>query len=147
LRQLAAGMHNVRFLGRIAPEELRRYYQHAIALVVPSECFETFGIVLIESFRQGTPVIARRLGPFPEIIAQSGGGELFTTRDDLLVAMRRLQCDPAHRNALSISGYRAYVDRWSERVVVPQYLDIVRRAAARRGQMRVIDALAAQEVA
>ena len=147
LRQLAAGMNNVRFLGRVAPEELRSYYQHAIALVVPSECFETFGIVLIESFRQGTPVIARRLGPFPEIIAQSGGGELFSTRDDLLAAMRRLQLDPAHRAALSASGYRAYVERWSERVVVPQYLDLVRRAAARRGHARVIDALAAQEVA
>ncbi len=147
LRQLAQGMPNVRFLGRVAPEELRRYYQHAIALVVPSQCFETFGIVLIESFRQGTPVIARRLGPFPEIVAQSGGGELFTTRDDLLAAMRRLQGDPAHREALSAAGYRAYVERWSERVVVPQYLEIVRRAAARRGHARVIDALATQEVA
>jgi glycosyltransferase involved in cell wall biosynthesis len=103
--------------------------------------------VLIESFRQGTPVIARRLGPFPEIVAQSGGGELFSTRDDLLAAMRRLQSDPAHRAGLSSSGYRAYVERWSERVVVPQYLDLVRRAAARRGHARVIDALAAQEVA
>jgi len=147
LRQLAAGMSNVRFLGRIAPEALRGFYQHAIALVVPSECFETFGIVLIESFRQGTPVIARRLGPFPEIIAQSGGGELFSTRDDLLAAMRRLQDRPAHRATLSASGYRAYVERWSERVVVPKYLDIVRRAAARRGHERVLDALAAQEIA
>jgi glycosyltransferase involved in cell wall biosynthesis len=147
LKGLAEGMPNVRFLGRVAPEELRRYYQHAIALVVPSECYETFGIVLIESFRQGTPVIARRLGPFPEIVAQSGGGELFSTREELLAAMQRLQRDPAYRGALSASGYRAYVERWSERVVVPQYLELVRRAAARRGHARVLDALATQEVA
>lgn len=147
LRRLAAGMPNVKFLGRVAPEELRRYYQNAIALVVPSECYETFGIVLIESFRQGTPVIARRLGPFPEIVAQSGGGELFSTREELIAAMRRLQCDPAYRETLAASGYTAYVERWSEHVVVPQYLDIVRRAAARRGHSRVLDALATQEVA
>lgn len=147
LRRLAAGMPNVKFLGRVAPEELRRYYQNAIALVVPSECYETFGIVLIESFRQGTPVIARRLGPFPEIVEQSGGGELFSTREELLAAMRRLQCDPAYRESLAERGYAAYVERWSEHVVVPQYLDIVRRAAARRGHTRVLDALATQEVA
>ena len=147
LRALAQGMPNVKFLGRIAPDDLRQYYQHAVALVVPSECFETFGIVLIESFRQGTPVIARRLGPFPEIVEQSGGGELFSSRDELLQAMRRMQEDPHYRARLSASGYAAYVNRWSERVVVPQYLEIVRRAAARRGHMRVADALATEEVA
>ncbi len=147
LRALAAGMPNVKFLGRIAPDDLRQYYQHAVALVVPSVCYETFGIVLIESFRQGTPVIARRLGPFPEIVEASGGGELFSTRDELLGAMRRLQGNPAHREQLSRAGYAAYANRWSERVVVPQYLEIVRRAAARRGHTRVLDALATQEVA
>jgi glycosyltransferase involved in cell wall biosynthesis len=147
LRALAAGMPNVKFLGRVAPEDLRQYYQHAVALVVPSECYETFGIVLIESFRQGTPVIARRLGPFPEIVEASGGGELFGSRDELLQAMRRLQGDPAHRAQRSAAGYAAYVNRWSERIVVPQYLEIVRRAAARRSHSRVLDALATQEVA
>ena len=147
LKRLADGMANVTFLGRIDPESLRRYYQHAIASLVPSVCFETFGIVLIESFRQGTPVIARRLGPFPEIIEQSGGGELFWTADELLTAMRRIQQDAAYRARLAASGYRAYVDRWSERAVLPRYLDIVRRAAERRGHTRVLDALATQEVA
>ena len=147
LRSQAAGMPNVRFLGRVAPDDLRQYYQHAVALLVPSECYETFGIVLIESFRQGTPVIARRLGPFPEIIEQSGGGELFASREELLGAMRRLQGNSSYREQLSQSGYRAYVTRWSEQVVVPQYLDIVRRAAVRRGHTRVLDALATREVA
>jgi glycosyltransferase involved in cell wall biosynthesis len=147
LRELAQGMPNVRFLGRVPVDELSRYYQHAIALVVPSECYETFGIVLIEAFRQGTPVIARRLGPFPEILAQSGGGELFDTRDDLVAAMRRLHTDPSYRGKLAASGYRAYVERWSESAVIPQYLDIVRRAAARRGRASVAAALPTQEVA
>lgn len=147
LRALARGMPNVQFLGRVAPDDLRQYYQHAVALVVPSVCYETFGIVLIEAFRQGTPVIARRLGPFPEIVEQSGGGELFGDRTELLQAMRRLQGDAPYRARLSAAGYAAYVNRWSERVVVPQYLEIVRRAAVRRGHARVADALATQEVA
>ena len=147
LRALAGDARNVRFLGRIAPEALRRYYEHAIALLVPSVCFETFGIVLIEAFRQGTPVITRRLGPFPEIVETSGGGELFETPDELLGAMRRLQHEPGHRERLAGAGYRAYVERWSERAVVPRYLDIVRRAAIRRGNARVVDFLTAPEAA
>lgn len=147
LQRMAEGMPNVKFLGRVAPEELRRFYSHALALVVPSECYETFGIVLIEAFRQGTPVVARRLGPFPEILERSGGGELFSTREELLAAMGRLSGDPAYRAELAASGYRAYAEHWSERVVVPQYLDIVRRAAQRRGNVRVAELLALQEVA
>jgi hypothetical protein len=53
-------------------------------------------------------------------------------RDALLAAMRRIQGDPAYRARLAVNGYRAYVERWSESAVVPKYLDIVRRAAARR---------------
>lgn len=147
LRQLAVGMPNVKFVGRLSPEDLRRYYAHSLALLVPSVCYETFGIVIIESFRQGTPVIARRLGPFPEIVAASQGGELFETPDELLAAMQRIQSDPAHRQRLSDAGYQAYVERWSESAVVPRYLDIVHRAAQRRGHARVVAELAEQEVA
>jgi glycosyltransferase involved in cell wall biosynthesis len=147
LRRLAEGIAQVKFVGRVSPEELRRYYAHALALLVPSVCFETFGIVLIESFRQGTPVIARRLGPFPEIVAQSGGGELFETPDELLGAMRRIQSDPAHRQRLSDAGYAAYVEHWSESAVVPRYLDIVHRAAQRRGRALERTPPAVQEVA
>jgi glycosyltransferase involved in cell wall biosynthesis len=132
LRQLAAGLPGVRFLGRVAPDDLQRYYRHAISLIVPSVCFETFGIILIESFKEATPVIARRLGPLPEIVEQAAGGELFSTGDELLAAMRRLQGDRAYRDRLARSAFQAFTERWSEQAVIPKYLDIVSRAAARR---------------
>jgi glycosyltransferase involved in cell wall biosynthesis len=132
LRQLAAGLPGVRFLGRVAPDDLQRYYRHAISLIVPSVCFETFGIILIESFKEATPVIARRLGPLPEIVEQAAGGELFSTGDELLAAMRRLQGDRAYRDRLARSAFQTFTERWSEQAVIPKYLDIVRRAAARR---------------
>ena len=147
LKTLAEGMPNVRFIGRVPPDDLSRYYRHAVATIVPSVCYETFGIVLIEAFRQGSPVIARRLGPFPEIVERSGGGELFQTTEELVQSMHRLQDNPSHRAALARAGYRGYVERWSESAVIPQYLGIVRRAAARRGKRAVLDALPEAEVA
>ena len=132
LRAMAEGLPNVRFLGRVAPEELRRYYEHAIALVVPSVCFETFGIILIEAFKQGTPVIARRIGPFPEIVAASGGAELFATPEELRSILGRLQAEPAEREALARACYRGFLTNWTEKAVIPRYLAIVRRAAERK---------------
>lgn len=133
LRAKAQGIGSVKFLGRLTPEELARYYRHALALIVPSVCYETFGIILIEAFSHGTPVIARRIGPFPEIVTASGGGELFGTPEELLAAMRRMQHDDAHRAELSRAGSEARMRLWSESAVIPRYLDIVRRAAARKG--------------
>jgi glycosyltransferase involved in cell wall biosynthesis len=133
LKKLASRAPGVRFLGRLMPSELRRYYRHALALIVPSVCFETFGIILIEAFSQSVPVIARRMGPFPEIVQRAQGGELFESPGELLAAMRRLQADPALRARLGRVGYEAYRRYWSESAVIPRYLDIVARAANRHG--------------
>jgi glycosyltransferase involved in cell wall biosynthesis len=132
LKALAAGNPRVRFVGKVPNAELDRYYQHAIAAIVPSVGFETFGIVLIEAFRCRTPVIARRIGPFPEIVEQSGAGELFATEEELVEAMGRLQRAPERRAELGARAYRACRDRWSEDVVVTRYLDLVARAAEER---------------
>jgi glycosyltransferase involved in cell wall biosynthesis len=147
LRAQAAGMDRVRFLGRVPMDTLRSYYEHALALIVPSVCFETFGIILIEAFRHTTPVLARRLGPFPEIVEQAGGGELFETQAQLLDAMRRVQEDRAYRDRLARAGRRAFESYWSEQAVIPRYLDIVRRAAERRQRHDIALSLAPVEVA
>jgi glycosyltransferase involved in cell wall biosynthesis len=133
LRKLASRAPGVRFLGRLTPSDLRRYYRHALALIVPSVCFETFGIILIEAFSQSVPVIARRIGPFPEIVQRAQAGELFEGSEELMAAMGRLQSDSGLRTRLGRAGYEAYRRYWSESAVIPRYLDIVARAADRRG--------------
>ena len=42
----------------------------ATLVVVPSECYETFGRVAIEAFAKGTPVVAADHGAVAEIVAQ-----------------------------------------------------------------------------
>lgn len=147
LRRLAGGDARIRFLGKVAPDDLSRYYAHAIALVVPSVCFETFGIILIEAFRQGTPVIARRMGPFPEIVERSGGGYLFTTPDELVSAMRQLQRSPERRRRVGESARRGFLANWTEGQVVPRYLELIRRTAERKGDLRTLRALDAEVLA
>ncbi len=121
----------VRFLGAAGRSELSRLYRHAIATIAPSVTYETFGLTLIESFACGTPVIARRLGPFPEIVDACGGGLLFTTPEELGDAMRRIVGDSVLRARLGDGARKGCVDRWSEDVVVPAYLELVTRASRR----------------
>jgi glycosyltransferase involved in cell wall biosynthesis len=141
LRDQAGDAEAIKFLGRIEGRALSGYYRAALALIVPSVGFETFGFVLIEAFQQGTPVIARRIGPFPEMVSRCGGGELFATRDELAAAVRRLVSDAEHRERLSRNARAGYHANWTEEKVLPIYLDVVRRAAERRGLVRVAEAL------
>ena len=140
LRRQAADKPRVRFLGKLPPDRVSHYYEGAIALIVPSICYETFGIILIESFRNATPVIARRIGPFPEIVAR-GGGILFSTDDELNAAIARLRGDTSYRMHLSQQARTAFETYWRDDVVVASYLDLLRRTALAKGNARVVSAL------
>ncbi len=128
LRRLAADKPRVRFLGRLPADRISRYYDGALALIVPSVCYETFGIILIESFRNGTPVIARRIGPFPEIVGR-GGGVLFASDGELGEAMARIAGDEDYRARLAREARSAFETFWRDDVVIAAYVDLLRRTA------------------
>jgi glycosyltransferase involved in cell wall biosynthesis len=145
LRAQAAGSPRVRFLGQLAPERLRALYAEALALLAPSRCFEVFPMILLEAFREGTPVIARRLGPFPEVIEQSGAGLLFEDAPGLQRALDRLAGDPALRERLGRAGREAYERLWSEDVVLDDYLELIAEVARERGDRRVLKVLGGRQ--
>jgi len=131
LRALAGDSPRVRFLGRLGVAQLAPLYRHAVAHIAPSVCFETFGNTLVEAFRQSTPVVARRIGPFPEIVTHAAGGELFDDAEGLRQALGRLADDRGYRDRLGAAGRRAYEATWSEEAIVPRYLEIIERTMAR----------------
>jgi hypothetical protein len=59
--------------------------------------------------------------------------------------MDRIRSDPAHRDRLAAAGWRAFCERWTERAVMPRYLELVRQAADRSGRPEVARALAGSE--
>lgn len=139
LRSRARGLPNVRFLGHVHPDVLRGLYAGAVATLVPSLVYETFGFITLESLAQGTPVIARDLGAVGELVRESGGGYTYRTDAELLAAMAKLNDDPRLRAELGGKGHAAYVERWSEEPHLLSYLELVEEArqqtagAAREG--------------
>ena len=128
----AAGASNIKFLGHLAQSELSDAYRAALGVIVPSICFETFGLISIEAFSHRTPVIVNDLGALPEVVNESNGGFTYRSEDELLEAIRKIATNTDLRNELAENGYRAYRERWSEDSHIRQYIAMIRSIRAGR---------------
>ena len=70
-------LENVDFVGFKSGKELIEEYNNCIALIVPSTAYEAFGLINIEAFINGKPVIASNIGGIPEVVEHNKTGLLF----------------------------------------------------------------------
>jgi glycosyltransferase involved in cell wall biosynthesis len=141
LRTAAGNADHIQFLGKIPSENLRPLYAGALAVVLPSICYEVFPLVAMEAFREGTPIIARNLGPFPEIIATSRAGLLFENRLELENAVHRVAGDSEFRRAAGAAAAQAFMRHWSETASMRAYFELIRRIAVSQNRPHVLDVL------
>jgi glycosyltransferase involved in cell wall biosynthesis len=82
LKQLAAalGVKNLEFRGRKEGTDLAAEYRGARFVVVPSEWYEVFGLVVLEAYAYGNPVIATQIGGLPEVVRNGETGVLVSAR-------------------------------------------------------------------
>jgi glycosyltransferase involved in cell wall biosynthesis len=145
LRKRAEGLTNVHFEGRLDAPNVAALFRGARAVVMPSLVYETFGYVVLEAFHERTPVIVRDLGALPELVAESGGGLVFKTGDELVLCLERLARDEALRDDLGERGYQARHSLWSEAVHLDRYFRLIDERRRARGLLanRTQQALAA----
>jgi len=70
----------VNYIGEISDQEKSEFLSGALALLVPIDWPEPFGLVMIEAMACGTPVIAYNRGSVPEIVDDGLTG--FIVEDD-----------------------------------------------------------------
>jgi glycosyltransferase involved in cell wall biosynthesis len=68
---------NIIALGPRPHNEVLALLGRATVCIVPSVGYETFGLVAVEALIRGTPVVASRLGPLPELVEHTRTGYLF----------------------------------------------------------------------
>jgi len=125
----AAGVADrVRFLGRVAHDQLPRLYGAADALVLASSR-EGWANVLLEAMACGTPVIASNVWGTPEVVSVPEAGVLMAERTAPGVAdgVRRLFAAPPDRHAT-----RAYAERFSWDATTEGQIKLFRSILARR---------------
>lgn len=82
-------------MGIVSPLNILPAYAAADVFVLPSAFQETFGLVILEAFARGIPVIASVSGGIPELVKDRRNGLLFEIGDEeaLFRAMRELLVD------------------------------------------------------
>lgn len=132
LKAIANGSNNVRFLGRTNHYELRKLYKNALAVIVPSICYEVFGIIIIESFSMKTPVIVNDVSAPTDVVEESGAGYVYTNDKELIEALDTLRTRPEVRNDLGQKGYNAYRKYWTEQNCLRIYFDLIHKIAQKK---------------
>ena len=72
---------DIEWLGHQPREQVLSLMRGAAFVVVPSECYETSPLAIVEAFASGTPVIASQLGAMAEMVQHGRTGWLFTSRN------------------------------------------------------------------
>jgi glycosyltransferase involved in cell wall biosynthesis len=89
-------LHNIKFLGYKAGDELEEEYKGCITTILPCYWFENFPTTIIESFTYGKPVIASYIGGIPEMVEHNQQGLTFkpASVDALAECIQKLYNSP-----------------------------------------------------
>ncbi len=96
----------IRLLGPLGPGEVAAEMARAAFLVVPSECYEGFPMVIAEAYARALPVLAANIGGLAEIVENGVTGLHFAPFDARDLA-RRARWAAANREALARMGAAA----------------------------------------
>lgn len=119
-------------LGAMSREAVTGEMARALALVVPSIWYETFGLVVVEAFASATPVIASRIGALAELVRDGETGMLFEPGNsrDLADKMAWALAHPAQMAAMGRKARAQYEVEFSAEVNYRRLIQIYDEAMA-----------------
>jgi glycosyltransferase involved in cell wall biosynthesis len=117
IRPLITGNPLIEFVGEIGDREKPEFLSGAVALLLPIDWPEPFGLVMIEAMACGAPVIAYNRGSVAEIVDHGLTGFVVDDEDSAVTAVEQL-------SALSRSAVRQqFESRFTARRMALDYLE------------------------
>jgi glycosyltransferase involved in cell wall biosynthesis len=135
VEQLTRVNPSVSTLPYVSSRELFEIIKGARFLVWPSEgYYESFGLVAIEAFACGTPVIASRTGAMTEIVEDGKTGLHFTAgdADDLAAKVQWAWTHPHQMNEMGRAARETYKNKYTAETNYQALLGIYRKAMKNR---------------
>lgn len=119
------GLNNVIMLGHVSKEEVNKLIDKCRAVVVTSQWYEPFGMVVIEAFERGKTVVAGNIGALSSIVIDSYNGILFeyNNKDEFIEKINTLQSDELVYN-LSKAARESYTKNYNESINYQMILKI-----------------------
>lgn len=145
VREFCAANANVEWVGSKSRGEAAEIMSNARLLVFPSQWYEAFGRVAMESFAAGTPVIASRLGAMAEVCEDGQTGMLFEAGNaaDLADKLRWAFDHPAEVKAMRPVARQLFEARYTMPQNYRELIDIYQAAKrACRGEQNGRDCTA-----
>lgn len=103
---LLEGLRGVRRLGSLGGESVRGEMSSAVALVLPSICYENFPRTIVEAFACSLPVIASRIGALAYLVEDGETGLLFEPGNPRDLA-DKMAWALAHPEQMALMGHNA----------------------------------------
>ena len=124
---------DVELIGEINDDRKPDFLSGALALLMPIDWPEPFGLVMIEAMACGTPVIAFNRGSVPEVVEDGVTGFIVEDETSAVAAVSRL-------GTLSRERVRQrFEERFTARRMAEDYLSVYRELIGqRRGNLRVV---------
>jgi glycosyltransferase involved in cell wall biosynthesis len=105
----------VEWLGQQSKDEVSRMMQDAAFLIFPSECFETFGLSVIEAYSTGLPVIVSAVGAAAELVRDGSTGLLYDSgnAEALAKAVKWALAHPAEMKRMQTRARREFDEHYT----------------------------------
>jgi len=136
----AARRGHLEYLGPLPSDAVSRAMRTAVAVVVPSTCFEGFPMVVLEAYALGTPVIASRIGSLAEVV-EDGATGLHAGPGDGQDLAGKMRWASEHPTEMRVLGREAR-GRYQLRFRGPEHRDALMQvyAAAAAARSRRVEA-------
>ena len=127
---VVTGIRGVTLTGTLDPHAVHEEMNRAVALVVPSICYENFPRSIAEAFACGTPVIASRLGALATLVRDGITGLLFNPADpsDLAEKMAWALAHPEEMAQMGIRARQQYEREYTGEASYRRLIEIYRAA-------------------
>lgn len=132
LKRLCMNLPDVKFLGRVAYEQVPRVFANADIYVFPSR-YEGLGLSLVEAMAAGcVPVASAIRGVTDSIVEHGRTGYLFPIGDYRQAAeyIVQLAGQPEDRQKMAAAARQGVRDRFSIKTVAQQYADLMDKVLA-----------------
>jgi glycosyltransferase involved in cell wall biosynthesis len=137
-RQRSSG---ISFHGRLNLDRVRALMKQARFLVFPSECYETFGLSLVEAFACGVPVVCTRLAAMQEIVADGRTGLHFNPGDseDLAAKVEWAWTHSQDMDEMGRAARAEYEGKYTTERNYPMLMNIYQRAISSKSDKNHIN--------
>lgn len=123
---------NISFLGAKPKKEVYELLDGATALIFPSVWYETFGMVIIEAFSKGVPVIASDLGNIKNMVNHNLNGLKFAAGNPTALAAQLVHYESLRaeeREEYRKSARQTYLNHYSPEANAAQLIQLYQSVA------------------